>query len=61
MAIASQQAVLGYNINGPLFRTVVGIVALRTIVSRNQVTQRVVTGCSTVFLLLLVVVGLVLQ
>ncbi len=60
MAIASQQAVLGYNINGPLFRTVVGIVALRTIVTRALVTQRVVIGCSTLFLLLVTVVGSVL-
>jgi UDP-GlcNAc:undecaprenyl-phosphate GlcNAc-1-phosphate transferase len=61
MAIASQQAVLGYNINGPLFRTVVGIVALRTIITRDQATQSMVVGCSTVFLILVAVVGLALQ
>jgi UDP-GlcNAc:undecaprenyl-phosphate GlcNAc-1-phosphate transferase len=58
MAIASQQAVLGYNINGPLFRTVLGIVALRTIVSREEKVQRVVIGCSAVFLLVVVMIGI---
>jgi UDP-GlcNAc:undecaprenyl-phosphate GlcNAc-1-phosphate transferase len=61
MAIASQQAILGYSINGPLFRTVVGIVALRTIVTRGQVTQRIVVSCSTGFLLLVMVVGLMIK
>jgi hypothetical protein len=61
MAIASQQAILGYSINGPLFRTVVGIVALRTIVARGQITQRIVVFCSTGFLLLVMVVGLMMQ
>jgi len=59
MAIASQQAVLGFNINGPLFRTVVGIVALRTIIVRGQTTQRLIISCSTGFLLLVTLVGLV--
>jgi len=61
MAIASRQAVLDYNINGPLFRTVVGIIALRAIVTREQVTQRVVITCSTLFLLLVAVFGLAVK
>ena len=58
LAIASQQAVLGFNINGPLFRTVVGIVAIRTIASRDQVVQRTVICCCVLVLLAASVMGL---
>ncbi len=58
LAIASQQAVLGYNINGPLFRTVVGVIALRTIASRDPAVQRLVLFCSTAILLLVSTAGL---
>ena len=58
LAIASQQAVLGYNINGPLFRTVVGVITLRTIATRDQVVQRTVLYCCFVVLLVVSVMGL---
>ncbi len=61
MAIASQQTVLGYSINGPLFRTVVGIVALRTISVRERTAQRLVIVCSTAFLLIVTIIGLISQ
>ena len=58
LAIASQQALLGYNINGPLFRTVVGVIALRTIATQNHFVQRLVLFCCTVMLLIVSVIGL---
>jgi UDP-GlcNAc:undecaprenyl-phosphate GlcNAc-1-phosphate transferase len=58
LAIASQQAVLGFNINGPLFRTVVGIVALRTTASHDQAVQRAVICCCVLVLLVVSVMGL---
>jgi len=58
LAIAPQQAVLGFNINGPLFRTVVGIVALRTIAAQNQAVQRAVIFCCVLVLLVVPVMGL---
>jgi len=58
LAIASQQAVLGYNINGPLFRTVVGVIALRTIATRDQLVQRTVLYRCFVALLVVSAMGL---
>ena len=58
LAIASQQAVLGFNINGPLFRTVVGIVAIRTIATQDQVAQRSIIYCCVVVLLVVSAMGL---
>ena len=58
MAITSQQMLLGYNINGPLFRTVIGIVALRSIVAKGQLTQQVVLWSGVVFLFVVTVSGL---
>jgi hypothetical protein len=58
LAIASQQSVLGFNINSPLFRTVVGIVALWSIASHDQVVQKAVICCCVLVLLVVSVVGL---
>ena len=58
LAIASQQAVLGFNINGPLFRTVVGVVALRTIDAHDQAVQRAVIFCCVLVFLVVPVMGL---
>jgi hypothetical protein len=58
LAIASQQAVLGFNINGPLFRTVVGIVAVRTLAAHDQMVQRTVIFCCVLLLLVVSVMGM---
>ena len=58
LAVASQKELLGYSINGPLFRTVLGILAVRTLASDNPRTQRMVIGAGFAILLLFTLVGL---
>ncbi|PLX86896.1 MAG: hypothetical protein C0614_03420 [Desulfuromonas sp.] len=58
LAVASQKELLGYSINGPLFRTVLGVLAVRTLVSDNFQTQRVVISLAFVVLVLSTLVGL---
>jgi UDP-GlcNAc:undecaprenyl-phosphate GlcNAc-1-phosphate transferase len=58
LTVASQQQVLDFEMNGPLFRTILLILAIRTIAFRHRFEQNLVAGGALGFLLLLVVVGL---
>ncbi|MDT8441718.1 MAG: MraY family glycosyltransferase [Desulfuromonadales bacterium] len=58
LAIASQQELLGYSINGPLFRTVVGVVVIRTLLGGRQTTRPQVVWAAFALLAIIALVGL---
>lgn len=58
LAIAAQQKILNFELYGALFRTILLILAIRTIAFRNRLEQTLVISGSLGFLVLVVVVGL---
>jgi UDP-GlcNAc:undecaprenyl-phosphate GlcNAc-1-phosphate transferase len=59
LSIASQKNALGFDLNGPLFRTVVAIMVVRTLCSRDLPTYRLVAWAFFGFLALVSVLGLI--
>jgi UDP-GlcNAc:undecaprenyl-phosphate GlcNAc-1-phosphate transferase len=59
LSIASQQNALGFNLNGPLFRTVVAIMMVRTLCSRGLPSYKLVAGAMFLFLFFISIVGFV--
>ncbi len=59
LSIASQHGALGVNLNGPLVRTVVAIMAVRTLCSRGMSSYRLVAWSVFLFLAVASVVGFI--
>ncbi len=59
VALASQHNVLGLNLTGPLFRTVLGILMVRTLCVRGEKYCRLATWPAFAFLVIVSIAGLV--